>query len=588
MCATAAAARSMLPLRGGAILNDDPRAAEARRKRTRDAAARREGAGHAAAAQNPGRLVALRSNPSAGAPVQPRRRETPGGGGGDGSCPRGSEDDQAALKMLPNWTDADGVPLGDELRAAMMRARAEIKRQDLPVVAERSEEEPPVVRHVQPPAELRGCSQPAAQAFDVGALLEQCKQMVASGRDEEGNHLTEEVLTRRSLECADLLQEALSRMEPGPRFSNDGPEGAARGEWADVDGLSPNIANFARSLGFKPANVKAFLDGMEALEEWEFDQMEAEVIARAGLPPEELEACKFYDALNRATKDDGRELYEILHASVNGGPSLDQQLARHRRRLAPDAANTPHPIVREPQRGDAGAASRDGVTIRALPERIGPRETDLEVEEQASVAHAPRADTPRGGATRPTGGSSGARMERQGVPVATRAEWEALDSLPPERVRQPATIVGLGARFGVLRTELGAEWVDKAGGDTFVTGRLLERVHATCARPLAVGQKVRVSARRARGRKEGGVEIGRYRWVATALEQVSPAAASAGPAQTDQDQARRRDAAFARTAEAATDGAGGGVEEENSGDSSSIHLDRILEQVPLVYQILQC
>ena len=602
MCAAAAAAaaRSVLPLRGGAVLNDDPRWSEARRKRTRDPAARRGGAsprsGQAAAAQHPGRLIALRSNPSAGAPVQPRRIDTPVGGQDDGSCPRGSDGDQAALKMLPIWTDTDDVPLGDELHAAMMRARAEIERQDLEVADERNETESPVV--CQPQAEVRERSPPAAPAVDVGALLEECKQMVASGRDEEGNHLTEETLAHRTRECADLLQETLSRMEPGPRFSNDGPTGAARGEWADVDGLSPNIANFARSLGFKPANVKAFLDGMQALEEWELEQIEAELIEEAGLPAEELQACKFFDALNRATKDDGRELYEMLHASVNGGPSLDQQLARHRRRMGPDASKPPFPIARG-QQAAAGAASRDGLAIRALTERTqGPRDTDLEAEEQAAAAHAPRAaDTPRGGTNRPTGGSSGARMAQQdgvarwsAVSAATRSEWEALDSLPPERVRQPATIVGLGAQFGVVRTELGAEWEDKAGGDTFVTGRLLERVSASCARPLAVGQKVQVSARRARGRKEGGVEIGRYRWVATALEQASQAE-SAGVGQADQDPARRHNEAAAHTAEAATGVAEGGGHEESGGESSSIHLDRFLEEVPfapLCVSVAQC
>jgi hypothetical protein len=53
-------------------------------------------------------------------------------------------------------------------------------------------------------------------------------------------------------------------MENGPRFSKEGPSGVASGEWSDVQGLPRNIADFARSMGFKPACVKLFMDGMAA------------------------------------------------------------------------------------------------------------------------------------------------------------------------------------------------------------------------------------------------------------------------------------------------------------------------------------
>jgi hypothetical protein len=92
----------------------------------------------------------------------------------------------------------------------------------------------------------------------------------------------------------------------------------------------------------------------------------------------------------------------------------------------------------------------------------------------------------------------------------------------------PGIIVGLGAHFGAVQTELGGEWQDKNGGDTYVPQRLLQRVASAGgddvvgplarAATLRVGQKVRVSARRSQGKKEAGNVIGRYKWVATDLE----------------------------------------------------------------------
>ena len=103
----------------------------------------------------------------------------------------------------------------------------------------------------------------------------------------------------------------------------------------------------------------------------------------------------------------------------------------------------------------------------------------------------------------------------------TEREMEYLDRLRPERVRVAGKIAGLGSLFATVRTHDAGddgEWVDKAGADVYVPKRLLEHVGRSERTPLAVGQRVLVSARRPQGRKEAGVDLGRYKWVATALE----------------------------------------------------------------------
>ena len=85
-------------------------------------------------------------------------------------------------------------------------------------------------------------------------------------------------------------------------------------------------------------------------------------------------------------------------------------------------------------------------------------------------------------------------------------------------------IAGLGSLFATVRTHDAGDdgvWVDKAGADVYVPKGLLEHVGRSERTPLAVGQRVLVSAERreeAASRKEAGVDYGRYKWVATALE----------------------------------------------------------------------
>jgi len=253
----------LLRLRGGAILNEHPDLLLGERERKRDKMEIKKrqhkqagGATQTATAsqtprQQQGRkLVALRSNPSAGTPLPPPRTRTtaPAAIGKPGSSL--PEEDGGENTPLPPWvpkfTDVDNVPLEDELSAALARAHLEISRQHLPEVEAFDQAEAPSQASRAPP-------QPQ---LDVQALVAKCKYMEATGTDEDGNKVTAESAHRYDEETRELLKQVLHQMEHAPKCSEEGPAGSATGEWADVQGLSPNVASFGRTMGFKPANVK--------------------------------------------------------------------------------------------------------------------------------------------------------------------------------------------------------------------------------------------------------------------------------------------------------------------------------------------
>ena len=207
---------ALLRLRGGVILNEDPELLRSERERKREQGRLKRSLG--ARAQQPAqatgrRLVALRSNPAAGAPTS--RRSSQGGsvnsGAGElaglswadaGSSAPADED------ILPQFTDPDDVPLEDELRDALEQARREIRRQDLVCQGEEAQR-----------TSTQCASQALGASFDVQALLAKCKYMEATGTDDQGNPMTEETGRRYAEECKDLLQQVLAKMQRAPLFS---------------------------------------------------------------------------------------------------------------------------------------------------------------------------------------------------------------------------------------------------------------------------------------------------------------------------------------------------------------------------------
>jgi hypothetical protein len=285
-------ATGLLGLRGGAILNDDEEILRGERERKREKRMTKSvETGCVPVSTQPRqqqarKLVALRSNPSAGAPLPPpgrRPNSAASPNAHDGSLLSEYDDDESIEDVtrktclpncprckdtaLPKWTEPDDVPIEDELCEALNRARLEVQRQeegDVSIDAPSLPNAATQVGTANTSAFQFSSRPPQPPALDIGALLAQCKYMEATGTDDKGNKMTDETALRYAEDCEVLLQKVLAKMENGPRFSKEGPSGVATGEWSDVQGLPRNIADFARSMGFKPACVKLFMDGMAA------------------------------------------------------------------------------------------------------------------------------------------------------------------------------------------------------------------------------------------------------------------------------------------------------------------------------------
>ena len=252
-------AAGMLRLRGGAILNEnvDPQLVRAERQRRGRQVRLSQQVDQLSPAQNPSRqLVPLRSNPSAGAPRQPRRKRISRAPASlpDKLFPVQSDDvEDPEDEYLPKWTEPDSVSLEDELQEALQRARLAVKHQDLETEDEvNSQTLPAVVGNGKVGSE--GLA--PQQTLDIQALLAKCKYMAATATDEHGNARTQETVDRWAAECEDLMKTTIAKFELGPRYSKAGPTCTASGDWADVEGLSRNVGDFARSMGFKPSGVK--------------------------------------------------------------------------------------------------------------------------------------------------------------------------------------------------------------------------------------------------------------------------------------------------------------------------------------------